>query len=53
MQPRRFTLWDVQNNSFLFTRDNGIWYYMTYDAFGKRTTKKSTGQTNKTAANKY
>ena len=37
----------------LFKRDNGIWYYMTYDAFGKRTTKKSTGQTNKTAAHNY
>ncbi|QEN03291.1 hypothetical protein EW093_00740 [Thiospirochaeta perfilievii] len=31
----------------------GIWYYRTYDAFGKRTTKKSTGQTNKTAAHNY
>ncbi|MGL1892160.1 MAG: tyrosine-type recombinase/integrase [Spirochaetaceae bacterium] len=37
----------------LYKRDNGIWYYMTYDAFGKRTTKKSTGQTNKTAAHNY
>lgn len=37
----------------LYKRDNGIWYYMTYDAFGKRTTKKSTGQTNKTAAQNY
>lgn len=36
------------------TKDGkGIWYYRTYDAFGKRTTKKSTGQTNKNAAYNY
>jgi integrase len=30
-----------------------IWYYRTYDEFGKRTTGKSTGQTSKTKAEKY
>lgn len=31
----------------------GIWYYRTYDEFGRRTTGKSTGKTSKTQANIY
>jgi hypothetical protein len=30
-----------------------VWYYRTYDEFGKRTTGKSTGQTSKTKAENY
>lgn len=34
-------------------RDGFIWYYRTYDPYGRRTVARSTGETNKTLAERY
>jgi integrase len=35
------------------TRGGSVWYYSTYDSYGRRTAARSTGQTNKTLAERY
>lgn len=45
---KQFSLYSRKNSS-----GKKIWYYRTYDEFGKRTTGKSTGQTSKTKAESY
>ena len=37
----------------LVRRENGVWYYRTYDSAGRRTTARSTGAKTKTAAREY
>ena len=43
-----FTLYQRKANKIKI-----IWYYMTYDEFGNRTSGKSTVQTSKAAAKQY
>ena len=40
-------------NPFTLIKRGDVWYYRTYDEYGRRTTKRSTGQTNKTLAERY
>lgn len=37
----------------LLRRENGVWYYRTYNSAGRRTTARSTGAKTKTAAREY
>jgi hypothetical protein len=34
-------------------RDGSIWYYSAYDPYGRRTVARSTGETNKTLAERH
>ena len=45
---QKFTIYPRKLNS-----GKTVYYYRTYDEFGRRTTPKSTGQTSKTAANAF
>ena len=40
-------------NPFTLIKRGDVGYYRTYDEYGRRTTKRSTGQTNKTLAERY
>ena len=38
---------------FTLIKRGEVWFYRSYGEYGRRTTKRSTGQTNKTVAERY